>query len=243
MPRLAEEEKRNIISAVRSGKSLCEIMHETKAGKTTVYYYLRKIRGKKFKSLSLKLDNLELVGEVIGFFAGDGRYAVTRNGWDRRILFYFNKREVPVINHYRDSVERLIGRQPTLMFRPAITIMQIHARVFCDFILDYVSFGKRKVKTITLRNKILLKNRSFVKGFLRGLVDSDGYVRKGRKEIYFGSISKKLVNDFIDGLNLLKFNYKIYTQTGRGYSDFYKVRLIDNDVDKFMSLVKPAKGL
>lgn len=243
MTRLSSEVKQLIIREVHKGKSLNKIAELTKLGKTTVYYYMRKITGKKYVPLELKLTDTEVIGEVIGFFAGDGRYAVSNKGWDRRILFYFNKDEIPVINYYRDSIAKIIGKLPTLMEQKSVKIVQVHIRVFCDFIISYLSFQKRKVKTIQLKDKMLLKNKKFIRGFIRGLTDSDGYVRKGRKEIYYGSISKNLFSDFLKGLDFFGLKYKVYVQKGRGYSDFYKVRLSGEEVDKFIDLISPAKRL
>ena len=40
-------------------------------------------------------------------------------------------------------------------------------------------------------------NKDFCLGFLRGLLDSDGYISKNHKEITLGSISSYLVQDFV----------------------------------------------
>lgn len=228
---------------IRSGKSLNKISRNLSIGKTTIYYHMRKIRGKKYQPPELKLNNLELIGEIIGFFCGDGQYINNRERWDQRIRFHFNAKENLIIEHYRKSLNFLTGRLPTLFLSNSVRIIQIHFKEFCQFILDYTNFSDKKTKTIELRKKDLLKNRRFVIGFLRGLLDSDGYVRKGRKEIYFGSISSKLFTDFLCGLNHFHFKYKTYLQKRVGRSDFYRVRLSGSEVDRFIHLIKPIKAL
>lgn len=242
MPRLSPELKDKIINYVKDGKSLSQIIKFTKIGKTTIYYYMRKIKGRKYSLIKLNLEDKEIIGEAIGIFAGDGYYAYDKKRWDRRIKIFFNKNENNVIKYYQKSFEKLAGKAPSIIVSGPINIMQMHSGEFCDFILSYVKFGQRKVATIELKDKKLLKEKSFVRGFLRGLIDSDGYVRKERKEIYYGSISNKLFTDFIKGLDLFGFKYKTYLQKGI-YSDFNKVRICGNEVDNFIKIIKPAKAI
>ncbi|HLF54058.1 MAG TPA: LAGLIDADG family homing endonuclease [Candidatus Nanoarchaeia archaeon] len=240
---LKEDKKLEIIKQIKDGKSLGEIIRLTKARKTTIYYYMKKIRGKRHLPVKINSKDRELVGEIIGVFAGDGYYANDKKRWDRRIKIFFNAKEIPVIDYYRKAFKKISGKKPNVFRSNSVTIIQIHSGDFCNFILSYVAFGKRKVQTIELRDKSLLSNILFTKGFLRGLIDSDGYIRKGRKEIYYGSISKNLFDDFIQGLELFNFNYKTYLQKRKNCSDFYKVRLSGDEVDKFVNIIKPAKRL
>ncbi len=242
MTRLSSKVKDKIISLIKRGKSLGKIINLTGTKKTTIYYYMRNIRGMKYTPVKLNLENKEIIGEAVGVFAGDGYYANDKKRWDRRIKICFNKNEENVIKYYQRSFEKLAGKAPSIVTSKSIKIMQLHSGKFCDFILSYVDFGQRKVATIELKNKKLLKERSFVKGFLRGLIDSDGYVRKSRKEIYYGSISNKLFKDFLDGLDLFGFKYKTYLQKS-AYSDFHKVRICGDEVDKFIKIINPAKAI
>ena len=239
MPRLKKNIKKNIINLIKEGKSLNYIRSKTGVSKTTSYYYMKKINGRRYLPIKLKLKNKELIVEIIGLFAGDGYYV--NNVWDKRIRIYFNAKEIRLIDYYRKSFKKLTNKLPAVLSQKSVKIMQLHSKDFCNFILSYVIFGKRKVKTIELKNKLLLKDIKFVTGFLRGLIDSDGYVRKGRKEIYFGSISKNLFTDFLHSLNLFNFRYKTYVQKRDGFQDFYKVRLSGNEVDRFVKLIKPQK--
>lgn len=131
--------------------------------------------------MRLDFTNEELLGEIIGIFAGDGQYVSDLKRWDRRIKIFFNKSEQSLVDYYSSSFNRFIGKFPTVYPSGSVIIVQVHSKEVNDFILKYVSFKRKKVKTIQLKDKNLLSNSKFVKGFLRGLIDSDGYVRKGRK--------------------------------------------------------------
>jgi len=234
--------RNKFIALIKKGKSLNEITKITGVGKTTVYYHMRKIRGRRNKPITIKKDNLELLGEVLGFFAGDGSLVNRPDKWDYRVKFFLNIKEVLVVKNYNDSISRFIGKPATLFNRGSMTIIQITSKDFCEFIKDYLKFGKSKTKTIELKNKDLLKNIRFTIGFMKGLIDSDGYVRKDRKEIYFGSISRKLANDFISGLNLLSIRFKEYIQKRQNCNDFYKIRISGVEVDRFNKIIKPIKA-
>lgn len=235
--------KEKILCLIKANKSLNHIVKETHVGKTTIYYYMKKIKGIKHVPICIDYSNLERIGEIVGFFAGDGQYCHFGQSYDWRIRFFFNEKEIVVINHYLSAIEKLTGKRSPIIAGPSIKILQVHSKKFCDFILEYVKFGSKKTRTIELKHKKLLNNRNFTRGFLRGLVDSDGYVRKGRREIYFGSVSPNLAKDFIRGLRLFGLNYKLYVQKRAGYLDFYKVRLSNNEVSKFVNLIKPLKAL
>ncbi|MEK6910918.1 MAG: LAGLIDADG family homing endonuclease [Nanoarchaeota archaeon] len=242
MSRLKFEVKKEIIDLIKSGRSLNQIIKETGMGKTTIYYYIKKIRGRKYKSIKLNLSNDELIGEIIGLFAGDGYYLNNENRYDYRIKIFFNSKENKLIEYYRNSFYKLTGKFPGVVRSRSVKIMQMSGKILCNFVLGYLSFSNRKTATVALKDKSYYKNKEFMRGFLRGLVDSDGYVRKDRKEIYYGSISKMLFNDFLKGLNIFNFKYKTYLQKSK-YSDFYKVRISGDEVDRFKSFIKPVKRL
>ena len=135
----------------------------------------------------------------------------------------------------------LTSKLPRFYDGKTIIIMELKSKELANFVSKYLSWENKKTKTIRLRNREFLKNKEFLIGFLRGLIDSDGYVRKERKEIYFGTVSKELSNDFIKALDELNLIYKTYIQKRKGCSDFHKVRIADNEVSKFCKKIRPIK--
>ena len=228
---------------ILDGKSLNKISKVTGIKKTTIYYYMRKKLGRKYLPLTLRLEDLELVGEVIGFFAGDGGlfHDLKRGQW--HVRFSFNKNEVKVIEHYTESLRQFTGKRAFRYDNESVTILYYNSKILSKFYSDYLEWEKRKGVTVRLRDKNLLKNKKFITGFIRGLTDSDGYVRKGRKEIYFGSVSEKLSNDFVKGLEFFGLKSKTYIQKRVNHLDFNKIRLSGLEVDKFISIFHPIKAL
>lgn len=228
---------------ILEGKSLNKISKTTGLSKTTIYYHMRKKLGRKYYLIKLREDNFEVIGEVIGFFAGDGGlfFDPKRGQW--QVRFYFNKKEIKVIAHYLDSLKKLTGKTPFTYYNESITVLCYNSKVLSNFFKTYLEWENKKGTTVRLKNKNLLKNKRFLIGFLRGLTDSDGYVRKERKEIYFGSVSGRLSKDFVKGLDFLGLKSKVYIQKRTNHLDFNKVRLSGLEVDRFISIIRPIKAL
>lgn len=243
MARLSSDQIKVVRGLISEGKSLNQIRSMTNIGKTTIYYHMRKMNGRKIKLVVLNDKDLEVVGEFIGFFAGDGSYFRNPDQWEHRIRLTFNQNEYTLMEHYRQSLARLITKQPNLYRAPSVLIVDVRSKILGEFILRYLKWSGKKVKTICLRDRKFFLDREFLISFLRGLLDADGYIRKGRKEIYYGSISFDLASDFAQGLDILKIPYKRYTQKRKNCADFYKIRLSGTDVDRFVSLVAPLKAL
>ena len=130
MLRLNSKIKEEIISLIKQGKSLNYISKRYGKGKTTIYYYMRKINGRKYKPIKLNLKNKELIGEIVGLFAGDGYYAHNEQKGEYRIKIYFNALEIPLIEYYRISFYNLTGKFPGVIHSGSVKIMQICSKIF-----------------------------------------------------------------------------------------------------------------
>ncbi len=243
MARLNPKIKNKIISLVLKGKSLNYINNLTSVGKTTIYYYMRKLKGRKITLVKIDKRDNERIGEFMGLFAGDGNFYFDKKTYRWRLRITFNEKDSNLVEYYRNSITKLTSKKPHTYSASSVKILALDSKVLTLFILKYLTWFDKKTKNVTLRNKVLLKDEMFRRGFLRGLVDSDGYVRKGRKEIYYGSISYNLFKDFLRGLDLFDFKYKTYVQKREGCSDYYNVRFSGEEVDKFVKIIKPIKSV
>ncbi len=243
MKRLSLAQKNGIIKMLLKGRSLNKISEISSLSKTTIYYYMRQKLGRKYSLVSLKREDLELIGEVVGFFAGDGNifHDIKKGQW--HVRFSFNRKEKRVISHYLNSLKSFTNKTPFKYDNDSVTILYYNSKELSRFFSEYLEWYGKKGNTVRLRDKKFLREKRFLIGFLRGLTDSDGYVRRNRKEIYFGSVSERLSNDFIGGLEILNLKSKKYVQKRSCCLDFNKVRLSGKDVDKFISIIRPVKAL
>ena len=113
-----------------------------------------------------------------------------------------------MIEYYRRSIKLVTQKLSRLYHSGTFKVLEIKSKVFIEFIKDYLFWETNKTFSVRLRKEDFLQKRLFAKGFIRGLVDSDGYVRRGRKEIYFGSTSKNLFGNFLFGLGMIIFTGK-----------------------------------
>lgn len=240
MNRLSAETKNRILHLSKNGFSLNKISGVLHLSKTTIYYHTRKQKGKRFFRIKINESDDEKIGEFIGIFTGDGYYFLDRK-YEHRIKIFFSKNEAKVAKYYSSVFKFLFNKKPRIYKIKNIIILEIISKDVINFIRKFLIWKGKKSRTVHLVNNNL--SEKLMIGFLRGLIDSDGYVRKERKEIYFGTVSKNLLNNFIESLKRFDFKFKIYQQRkSRGAKIFYKVRLTNNEVTRFCKLIKPIKS-
>lgn len=241
MKRLSNSQVAEIKSFAKKGKSLNQIAKKMNVGKTTIYYHTRKLLGKKIKEVVIDNSNEKKIGEFIGLFAGDGSYFFEKAKYSYRIRVHLNKKEHDIIQYYKKLIRELFGKSPNLYHMESVVILEIRSKIIYNFIKSYLEWNHNKTFTVKLKNFDKL-SKEFLKGFAKGLIDSDGYVRHGRKEIYFGTTSPALNKNFVDILKLINVNFKCYRQIRENRHIFYKTRLANEEVSKFVKIIEPIKA-
>jgi LAGLIDADG-like domain len=105
-------------------------------------------------------------GYLVGLFIGDGYLHQDR--WRHyKINFYFNDKKDKDIVDYTILLLKKIGLSPYSMFHHGCRVVRLNSRCFYIFLknIQYLYFSR--------------KNEDFIIGFISGLIDSDGYVKKG----------------------------------------------------------------
>lgn len=241
MKRLTKNQKIKISKFIKQGKSLNCISKNFGVGKTTIYYYMRKINGKKIKPIIIDKSDEQKIGEFIGLFAGDGSYFFEKYTHIHRIRIHLNKKEVDIIRHYSKVIEKLFGKSPNLVDEKYCVALELRSKEVINFIRTYLEWCDKKTYTVRLV-KTYTPSKDFLMGFLRGLIDSDGYVRRTSAEVHFGSTSVNLHKNFIDALTIMKIKSKCNTQITKSNRIFYHSRIAKDDAIRFISLVKPIKA-
>lgn len=241
MKRLTKLQLNQMQNLIRQGKSLNQISKKLNIGKTTIYYHMRQLVGRKIKQITIDRSSEEKIGEFVGLFAGDGSYFFEKRKYLHQIRIHLNKNEKEIIKHYKKIIEDIFHKSPNLYYTKSLVILEIKSKVVIDFLKCYLEWRKKKTFTVELKDYKKLSVH-FIKGFLRGLIDSDGYVRQNRREIYFGTTSFGLNKNFTDSLKLMNFNFKCYTQVRQNRHIFYKTRLSNQEVIKFIQTIQPIKA-
>lgn len=242
MSKIKLDKKNEIINLIHGGKSLNEISRKTGLSKTTIYYHYRKFHGKITTSPKIQKENIESLGEFIGVIAGDGYTNLTKN-YKYLVRIFLNIKEEEYSDSLSDMLENFLGKRPHKYVHKkgnCIHLRFISKDIFylIEEYLSWKSAGHRsKSRSICLRK--IESDKKFKIGFLRGCVDTDGYINKNR--IMFSTASKKLcknIENFLQTLGI-KFSTRTYLDKRPNRSLMYYVNIKPDNREKFLSLIKP----
>lgn len=166
----------------------------------------------KFKP---KLQN-EL-GEFIGAFAGDGNFYVGKDK-SYRVMLFLNQRETDYAEYLEETLYRLLGIKPHIWNykRGHMVYIILYRKAVYDIIKSFLSWREgEKTYTVKLRKRINEYSDDFLKGFISGLVSTDGSISfkahtKKRVKIEFSSVSKILVLQYQNALKKFGVNLPLY---------------------------------
>jgi hypothetical protein len=241
--RLNEKEKQYIRKLIKSGSSLKTISKLMKKNKTTIYYYFRKIKGKTINPISVNSSNTELFGEFLGVVAGDGCLNKTKE-YHYRIYLYFNSTESKYVNELIKKVLYILFSKYPLRFRrkpSGMFILYYCSKEMYSLIKKYLSWNFEGRKSHSVHLKTRNHNKKFKIGFLRGLIDSDGYLSE--KKINFSTSSPYLAKDirhFLKELGL-EYYYNIYKEKRENRVNMHYIDIKKKDRTKFLRIINPRE--
>lgn len=237
----SKNEKNRIRDLAAKGESVNSIKERLGLPKSTVYYHFRKEVGQKQKENALKLpEDDEIIGELCGIFAGDGNF-YNRGDGHYKIDF--------VLNHNDEYWQKLANHlESVLEKRPADyhekphsrTKLRYYSRDLYDLFRKYLSWEESsKTSTISLKNKDM--NTEFQIGFIRGLIDTDGYKEKKFRRYIYGTVSEELRNNFSYILDDLGIEHTNYTEepTNEEWQIMNKTRISGESAEKLSNKIKP----
>ena len=228
---------------IKEGKSLNKISSITGISKTTIYYHYRKHHGIRIKKPKINLEDKEVLGEFLGVVAGDG-YVNSDKLYHHRTRIFLNITE----GEYSDSLISLFSKfigKPVHKYvheKGHVIQLSILSREVSDLVKQYLFWkpmGHRsKSRSVYLKKYETDKN--FKIGFLRGCIDTDGYINKNR--IQFCTASKKLCTNIESFLKSLKIGYRttLYQDKRPNKSLIYFVNINSKtERFKFMDIINP----
>lgn len=229
-----------ITDLIKHKFSLRAIAQELGKSKTTIYYHFRKIRGKTYEPLKINTKNQEDIGEFMGLFAGDGSFFKDSN-YHYIVRLHFNVTEVKFTEDLIQNVlMHLFKRKPRIFISKGNVISLIYySKEIYNFIRQYLVWNKNGRKTYSVHLIRRNHTKGFMKGFLRGSVDSDGHIG-AKNNISFASVSKRLIDDIKDYLNKFNFEYGLSCyDRGGNRKRIYHIRLRRKEYRRFITLINP----
>ena len=234
------KEVKEIKKLASKGKSVNTIKECLDLPKSTVYYHFKKEVGQKQKENAIEIPKDEEVkGELCGIFAGDGNFHKDNNG-HYRIQFFLNCND-----EYWKKLEEFLSdklhKKPMVFHNKekSRTVIRYNSKELYKMIKQHLEWEGDKTVLIGLKKDQKLGR--FKIGFLRGLIDTDGYKEKKFRRYIYGTISRNLRNNFSKILNELDISHTNYKEEARkdAWKDMYKVRMSGDSVEVFNEKVKP----
>jgi hypothetical protein len=240
MKRLTQQEIKEIVKHTKKGVSLNKITKLLGKNKTTIYYHFRKTKGKTMKPVISVFDDQELIGEFIGLVAGDGGLNKTKSYLYRTYL-YFNITEKIYVIKLKKVLYQLFGKYPMQFRTKNVIVIAYYSKFIYYLVHNYLDWrhNERKSHSVHLKNHD--HSKMFKIGFLRGCLDSDGYLAD--KYISFDTSSPNLAVDikqFLMDLDI-KFYYSVYKEKRPNRVNMYKIKIRKNERDIFLKTIKPRE--
>ena len=118
MTRLSELLLQEIELELSDGTSLNTISKEYNIGKSTLYYYYKKIKGKKFVSPYVLPRLSEEAGEVVGIFAGDGSQYFEPKNYHYEVNVHFGGKKLAYASNVKLLFENFFRKSFRLQKEP-----------------------------------------------------------------------------------------------------------------------------
>lgn len=238
MLRLSERTKEKIKEMILKDISINKISKELGLWKSTIYYYYKKIKGRKIKVPHFEVKGSENEGEIIGAFAADGSCCPQSQ---YQVGYFFGQDEEDYAERFTNLLTTYFNKSPYKYkkVKGNVIILRYKSKIIYNFIKKYLMWENPKTYSVRLRS--LNHKKRFIKGFLRGYFDCDGYTEKRYSRIEIMSVSKEMIDQITHFLELFGFNPKLksYHNKKLNKKRLYTMRLNKPDAIRFLEVIKP----
>jgi len=240
--RLIIDEKEKIKELTLGGKSLRQISRIMNLGITTIYYHVRKLKGKQRKNFKCELSDFE-IGELVGAFAGDGSFYHDTYGRSSHysVSYYLSYKDDQDYAKYLTVLLKKMSLNPMIFFSKhkgelSKITLRVSSKDFYNLIKNYLVWEGKKTYSVRLKEDVSNYNDEFLKGFIRGLMDTDGFVEPYNPA--FGVVSKKLSLDFRNILDIfkVKYSFRVKRDKRNNRKDLYFCRICGESRKRYYEL-------
>lgn len=241
--RFSSQEILLIKNLTENGQSLNHISRVLNVGKPTIYYQVRKFKPRLRKDFIVNINEFQ-IGELIGAFAGDGSYVYRlrdkqdlKKGGQYIIRYHLSMKDDLQYAEYLKNILIQMNLNPHLYKRESNGTLELtlSSKSFILFIKKYLIWDGKKTYSVCLKENIKDYSDEFIRGFVRGLMDTDGYVEISNVGIMCvsGDLIKNL-RDIFDSLGIkYKFSIKIFKEKRK---DGHLIRVYRDSLGNYNSL-------
>jgi hypothetical protein len=239
MKRIDKELKAKLLAGIEENISINKLHEQFHLPKTTIYYYMKKIRGLKYSTINLEFSDEEL-GELLGTFIGDGSFSLDLKKGKYRITFSLGGYEQQYAEDLQTFFTKIFHKKPYLYHYPKsnVILLRIHSKSLYNLVIQYVSWNVPKSHSVLLKKTAPTTSQFYI-GFLRGLLDTDGGVYRPKKKVAFGTASKQLALQIQKALLYLGFSCGFYAYKNK---EFYYLDLYGERSVNLIKLIRPRNN-
>ena len=245
--RLDKEMISKIIQRLNSHHSIRLISEEFNLGKSTVYYYYNKIRGKHYSKPHFNCSASEIEGEIVGIFAGDGSQYFEPKKYSYEVNVHFGKVNEDFAIYVKKLYENFFNKKFRLQNDSATQLrLRAQSKEIFHYFKKYIDYDPRlKHCTVKLNNVF---PHEFIIGFLRGLFDTDGCLcyskREKRFRIFYTTTSAELAKQVCMHLRKLNVDCNIYTRDNSHKREkmIYIINILKASTHRFIKKIQPFKA-
>lgn len=238
----------NEIALIKQGISINKIRALTGFNKSTIYYHYKRLFGKKIPQVDICFKSDTELGEFLGIFAGDGSFFKNPKTYHYTISIAIGHYEKGYIRHLKQKLPEWFNKKPYIFYqkhngKASCIIFIYRSKKIYDTIRNYLEWNGKKTYSIRLRG-LDLKKREFNRGFVRGLVDTDGNFYSPKRRLSISSVSEKLIDQIEEILihNCSLFP-KRFCYKKKNRAMLYTVALNGENAKKFIEVIKPSNPL
>ena len=219
MKKFSSQQINKIIVLYKNGLSLSKISSKLGIGKTSLYYHIKKRFGKKIRDVIVNESFREELGEIIGAFAGDGNFYFNPKYYHYKFTFSLSSYEDDYAKRLVEIILLVFNRKPYIWKNKKSNYINvyIYGKKIYETIKKFLIWDEDKTFSVRLRN-INILDRPFLKGFLIGLINTDGAVNIPMKRLMFATISKELRSQasiILDNFDIPHCNYLVKGKNNR----------------------------
>lgn len=160
----------------------------------------------EYSKVTIPIECSFELGEFVGAFSGDGNYCFNKKTGHHRIRIYLHKTDdLDYAILLRRLIKNLFNKDSCMYFHGNCLTISLSSRKIFDVLQLIIYFGKYKTRDFLLNDEIGDYTSCFLRGFVRGLMDTDGYVSTNGN-LCIGLISKSAIDQM--GEILIKENIK-----------------------------------
>jgi intein/homing endonuclease len=245
--RLRDAVKSELIHRIQSGDSINKISRDLSLAKSTIYHHYKQMFGRKSVLPSFTPRYTKVEGEIVGIFAGDGNSYVDHERHSYRISIYFGNKNKTYMEYVKTLLDNYFNKEFKVA-KATDCAMKVHttSKKILYFFQRYLEYNPH-TKHSTVKIKSLKVPDTFLNGFIKGFLDTDGWISQARDRpeprIGFSTTSKKLATQINDILHHFKIKCGLYTinRDHKGEKTIYNIQIWKRSTDTFLNKIKPFK--